>query len=324
MDEDSVTAPTDRPVDLGVDIAGVKLACPLMTASGTCGYADEYADFVDLRRLGAFVTKSITVAPRAGNAYPRVVETRAGMLNAIGLANVGLDAFLAEKVPRLEELALPVFVNVAGTTVDDYRAVAEALEDVGIVRGIELNISCPNVRAGGIQFGVDPAQVATITGALRAVCRKNILIVKLSPNVSDIAATARAAVDAGADALSLINTFTAMAVDIESRRPVLSNGTGGLSGPAIRPIAVYMVHRVFTHVARAAGVPIIGMGGIQYARDAIEFLLAGATGLAMGTALFVDPGCIEEIRRGIEQYLARHGCAAIGEIIGTLSVEETT
>ena len=296
------------------------LANPLMTASGTCGYADEYADFVDLRQLGAFVTKSITVAPRVGNDYPRVVETRAGMLNAIGLANVGLEVFLAEKIPLLEKLARPVFVNVAGTTIDDYLAVAEALESVEIVRGVELNISCPNVKAGGIQFGIDPVQVKAITAEVKKNCKKNILIVKLSPNVSDITAVAQAAVDGGADALSLINTFTAMAVDIEQRRPILANGTGGLSGPAIRPVAVYMVHRVYTQVAKPAGVPIIGMGGIQYARDAIEFLLAGATGLAVGTALFVNPRCLVEIQDGIADYLARHGHTAVRDIIGTLKV----
>jgi dihydroorotate dehydrogenase (NAD+) catalytic subunit len=307
--------------DLSVDIAGVKLANPLMAASGTCGYADEYADFVDLRELGAFVTKSITVAPRVGNEYPRVVETRAGMLNSIGLANVGLEAFLAEKVPQLEALGLPVFVNVAGTTEEDYLAVAEALEGVKVVRGVELNISCPNVKAGGIQFGVDPRQVGKITSALRGVCRKNILIVKLSPNVTDITATARAAVEGGADALSLINTFTAMAIDVERRRPILGNRTGGLSGPAIRPIAVYMVHRVYSQVAKAAGVPIIGMGGIQYAHDALEFLLAGATGLAVGTAMFVDPACVASIKNGIADYLHRHGHRTVREIIGELQAE---
>ena len=307
--------------DLSVDIAGVALANPLMTASGTCGYANEYADFVDLKQLGAFVTKSITVAPRQGNDYPRVVETRAGMLNAIGLANVGLQAFLADKVPLLDALALPVFVNVAGTTLDDYVAVTEALTDVPIVRGIELNISCPNVKAGGIQFGTDPAQVSKITAAIKAACGKNILIVKLSPNVTDITVIARAAVEAGADALSMINTLTAMAVDIEARRPVLANRTGGLSGPAIRPIAVHRVHQVYAQVAASAGVPIIGMGGIQHAHDAIEFLLAGATGLAIGTALFVDPACIVTVKQGIADYLQRHGHASIGEIVGTLQTD---
>lgn len=304
--------------DLSVDIAGVELTCPLMTASGTCGYADEYADFVDLSQLGAFVTKSITAKPRQGNDYPRVIETRAGMLNAIGLANVGLQAFLAEKVPLLEKLALPVFVNVAGTTIDDYLAVAEALEDVDVVRGVELNISCPNVKAGGLQFGTDPAQAGKITAELRKVCKKNILVVKLSPNVTDITAIAAAAVDSGADALSMINTFTAMAIDVEARRPILANRTGGLSGPAIRPIAVRMVHEVYTKVARAAGVPIIGMGGIQYAGDALEFLLAGACGLAIGTAMFVDPACIVTIKQGISDYLTRHGHRSVGEIVGAL------
>jgi dihydroorotate dehydrogenase (NAD+) catalytic subunit len=314
-------APTASQPDLSVDIAGVRLANPLMTASGTCGYADEYADFVDLRALGAFVTKSITVSPRAGNEYPRVVETRAGMLNAIGLANVGLEAFLREKVPLLEELDLPVFVNVAGSTAEDYVAVAEALEDVAVVRGVELNISCPNVPAGGIQFGIDPRQAEKITASLRSVCRKNILIVKLSPNVTDIAEIAAAAVAGGADALSLVNTLTAMAIDVERRRAILANVTGGLSGPAIRPIAVYMVHRVYAQVARPAGVPIIGMGGIQYAADALEFLLAGATGLAVGTALFVNPACLAEIRDGLCDYLRRHGHASVNEIIGALDID---
>ncbi|MFP4053899.1 MAG: dihydroorotate dehydrogenase [Phycisphaerae bacterium] len=309
---------TKTAVDLGVEIAGVKLANPLMTASGTCGYADEYADFVDLGKLGAFVTKSISRQERLGNDYPRVVETRAGMLNAIGLANVGLEKFLAEKVPQLQQLGLPVFVNVAGTTPEDYAAVVEALADVEIVRGVELNISCPNVKEGGIQFGVNPGAVERITRTIKQVCGKNILIVKLSPNVTDITATAAAAVQGGADALSMINTFTAMAIDIEQRRPVLANRTGGLSGPAIRPIAVHMVHQVYTKVADPAGVPIIGMGGIQYARDAIEFLLAGATGLAVGTALFVDPACLVSIQDGIADYLHRHGFGRVTDIVGRL------
>ncbi|MDP6044608.1 MAG: dihydroorotate dehydrogenase [Phycisphaerae bacterium] len=307
-------------IDLSVNIAGVQLENPLMTASGTCGYADEYADFVDLTTLGAFVTKSITLKPRLGNDYERVVETRAGMLNAIGLANVGLEVFLQQKVPLLEKLGLPMFVNVAGTTIDDYVAVADALNDVSIVRGIELNISCPNVKAGGIQFGTDPAQAAEITKRIKEVCGKNILIVKLSPNVTDISAIAAAVVDAGADGLSMINTLTGMAINTETRRPVLANVTGGLSGPAIRPVAVHMVHNVYRRVAKPAGVPIIAMGGIQYANDALEFLLAGATGLAVGTALFVDPACLTGIRDGIADYLQRHGHSKITEIIGALEV----
>ncbi len=309
-------------VDLSVDIAGVKLANPLMTASGTCGYALEYQPYVDLRELGAFVTKSITVGPRAGNPPHRIVETRAGMLNAIGLANVGLEVFLKEKVSVLEQMGLPVFVNVAGVTIEDYCAVTEALADVSIVRGVELNISCPNVKEGGITFGTDVHQVEKITKAVKARCGKNILIVKLSPNVTDITLTARAAVDAGANALSLINTFTAMAIDVETQRPILANNTGGLSGPAIHPIAVYMVHRVYTQVCKAAKIPIIAMGGIQHWRDAVEFLLAGATGLAVGTALFVNPACLIAIRDGIADYLKRHNCVKISEIIGAMKLNE--
>ena len=315
---------TAKQPDLSVQIAGVQLANPMMTASGTCGYATEYADFVDLSQLGAFVTKSITLHPRLGNEYPRVVETRAGMLNAIGMANVGLETFVKEKVPLLGELKVPVFVNVAGNSIDDCVAVAEAMESVEPVRGVELNVSCPNVKEGGIQFGVDPDQIAKITAAVRAVCHKNILIVKLSPNVTDIAAIAAAAVDAGADAISMINTFTAMVIDVETQTPVLHNVTGGLSGPAIRPIAVYMVHRVYTQVAKGAGVPIIAMGGIQTPRDAVEFLLAGATGLAVGTSMFVDPACILRIRDGIADYLRRHSLNSISEIIGALHVSGGT
>ena len=313
MMSDNANPTDERPEpDLSVDLAGVRLANPLMTASGTCGYADEYADFVDLGALGAFVTKSITLAARAGNDYPRVVETRAGMLNAIGLANVGLEAFLRDKVPLLERLSLPVFVNVAGTTVEDYLAVAEVLEGVAIVRGVELNISCPNVKAGGIQFGVDPGQVERITAALRAACRRNILIVKLSPNVTDITATAAAAIAGGADALSLINTFTAMAVDVERRRPVLANVTGGLSGPAVRPIAVHMVHRVYTAVARPAGVPIIGMGGIMTGQDAYEFILAGASAVAIGSAMLRDPEAPLTIVKELKTLLRRDKRAGEG------------
>jgi dihydroorotate dehydrogenase (NAD+) catalytic subunit len=310
-------APQGSP-DLGVEIAGVAMATPLLPASGTCGYAREYGDFLDLGHFGAMVTKSITLKPRTGNDYPRVVETRAGMLNAIGLANVGLEAFLRDKAPLLRELGLPVFVNVAGSAIEEYVAVVEALEGEPAVRGVELNISCPNVKAGGMQFGVDPAQVKAVVSAARAVCRKNILIVKLSPNVADIAATAGAAVEAGADALSLINTFTAMAIDVEKRRPILANMTGGLSGPAIHPVAVHMVHRVHTRVARAAGVPIIAMGGVQYASDALEFFLAGASAVAIGTGLFVDPGCASAILDGIRDYLRRHGYNSIRQIVGAL------
>ncbi len=316
------TPPTAAP-SLAVNIAGLGLANPMMTASGTCGYCDEYADFVDLSRLGAFVTKSITAEARRGNEPARIVETRAGMLNAIGLANVGLNVFLDEKLPKLRDLRATgprIIANVAGHSVDDYVTTAGRIAADEAVDAIELNVSCPNV-ADGLTFGTDPpllkSLVAEVRGAMRPACR---LIIKLSPNVADITTTARAAVEGGADALSLINTYTAMAIDINRRTPRIANGTGGLSGPAVRPLAVYLVHRVYREVARDAGVPIIGMGGIQYWQDAVEFLLAGATGLAVGTALFVDPATPVRVADGIAEFLAQQGCSSINEIIGTLKL----
>lgn len=296
----------------------------MMTASGTCGYAYEYGDFLDLSRLGAFVTKSITAGPRKGNEAYRIVETRAGMLNAIGLANVGLDLFLQEKLPQLRQLRADggprIIVNVAGHSIDDYAATAGPIAADETVDGIELNVSCPNVH-DGLTFGTNPILlkelVSHVRKAMRPDCR---LIVKLSPNVGDITATAAAAIDGGAQILSMINTYTAMAVDIHTRRPRLANGTGGLSGPAIRPLAVYLLHRVYRDVAQKAGVPIIGMGGIQYWQDAVEFLLAGASGLAVGTALFVDPTTPITIMDGLRRYLADHGCQSISQIVGSLQM----
>ena len=314
----SVSTLTQVP-NLAVRIGKLTLANPTMTASGTCGYADEYADFSDLSRLGSFVTKSISKLPRKGNESYRVIETRAGMLNAIGLANIGLDHFLSEKVPRLEKMGVPVIVNVPGWCTEDYADVAAKFDqDVPVVKGIELNVSCPNVK-NGLSFGTDPVRLAELVAAVRKRVSRCTLIVKLSPNVSDIALTARAAVEAGADCLSLVNTFTAMVVDIEKARPMLANATGGLSGPAIKPIAVYMVHRVYTQVAKAHNIPIIGMGGIQTWQDAVEFLLAGATGIAVGTALFVDPSIPQKICDGLGAYLLRKGKTSIQDIIGTLN-----
>ena len=306
-------------IDLSVDLAGVKLANPTLTASGTCGYGLEYGDFVELGRLGAFVTKSITLEPRAGNDAERIVETRAGMLNAIGLANVGLDRFLAEKVPDLKQLGVPVFVNVAGKTIEEYVAVAEAVDRVDVVRGIELNVSCPNVGREGLMFGTDPSGLREVTGAVRKAVPRGILIVKLTPNVTDISVMARAAIDGGADALSMVNTFQGMAIDVEKRRPILANVSGGLSGPAIRPMAVHMVHRVYTQVARDAGIPIIGMGGIQFWPDAVEFILAGATAVAIGTALFVDPTTPVQVADGLRDYMQRQGIARVTDLVGALS-----
>jgi len=303
--------------DLSVRIGSLVLQNPLMTASGTCGYANEYADFTDLKRFGAFVTKAISKTPRKGNESIRVVETRAGMLNAIGLANIGLERFLKEKIPLLQAMGIPIIVNVPGWATEDYVEVAAALDEQPAVGGIELNVSCPNVK-NGLSFGTDPIRLHELVAAVRKVVKRCELIVKLSPNVADIALTAKAAVEGGATCLSLVNTFTAMVVDIEKGRPVLANGTGGLSGPAIKPIAVFLVHRVYTQVAKPHHIPIIGMGGIQKWQDAVEFLLAGATGLAVGTALFVNPNAPLEIAAGIQSYLQRKGKTSVQEIIGTL------
>jgi dihydroorotate dehydrogenase (NAD+) catalytic subunit len=304
-------------VDLSVDLAGISLQNPLMTASGTCGYGPEYADYVDLTRLGAFVTKAVSPEVRKGNKPERVVETPAGMLNAIGLANVGLDRFVSEKVPNLQELGIPVIVNVVGHSVEDYLAVCRRLDEIDCIKGLELNVSCPNV-ADGLEFGTDPHRLERLVSAVRAEVKRTKLIVKLSPNVTDVADTARGAIAGGADALSAINTLVGMAINIDTWKPILANRTGGLSGPAIKPIALHMVHRVYTEVAKDQNVPIIGMGGISNWRDAVEFLLAGATALAVGTALFVDPRTPVRICEGLTDYLAARGLKSVRELIGRL------
>ena len=305
-------------VDISVEFGGVRLANPVFTASGTCGYGDELADFMDVGALGGFITKSITLKPRKGNATPRIVETDSGMLNAIGLANVGLGKFMEEKIPILKQLSCAVFVNVAGETIEDYVGVVERLAGEKAIAGFELNISCPNVAKGGISFGTEPGQAAEITSAVKKAAGEKVLMVKLSPCVTDISVIARAAVDGGADALSLINTFTAMVIDIESHRPVLTNRTGGLSGPAIRPMAVYLVNKVYTEVAKSRGIPILGMGGIRTASDAVEFIIAGASAVAVGTANFIEPGCTVKIIEGIKKYCVRKKIASIKELVGTL------
>ena len=308
----------EESVDISVDFAGLRLANPVFTASGTCGYADELADFMDINQLGGFITKSITVKPKKGHSTPRIVETDSGMLNAIGLANVGLDKFIEEKLPVIEKLTVPVFVNVAGETIDEYAAVVERLATEKAIAGFELNISCPNVERGGITFGTDPKQVEEITTAVKKAAGNKILIVKLTPTVTDISLIARAAVQAGADALSLINTFTAMVIDIETRRPILANKTGGLSGPAIKPIAVYLVNKVHNEVSKKSGIPILGMGGIRNASDAIEFIIAGASAIAVGTASFVEPDRAVKITEGLKKYCNRHKIAHISELVGSL------
>ncbi len=311
----------EESVDISVDFAGIRLANPVFTASGTCGYADELGDFMDINCLGGFITKSITRRPRKGNATPRIVETDSGMLNAIGLANIGLDAFVEEKLPILKKFSAAVFVNIAGETIDEYVAVAQRLANEKAIAGFELNISCPNVSKGGISFGTEPAQAAEITSAMKRAVGEKVLMVKLSPAVTDISVIARAAVEAGADALSLVNTFTAMAIDIETRKPVLANRTGGLSGPAIKPIAVYLVNKVYNEVAKSRGIPILGSGGIRTASDAIEFIVAGASAVAVGTANFIKPGCTAKIIEGIKKYCVRKKIANIKELIGSLEVE---
>jgi dihydroorotate dehydrogenase (NAD+) catalytic subunit len=305
--------------DLTVELAGLRLKNPIMTCSGTCGYAFEYADFMDLSQLGAFVTKSITAEERPGNEPTRIVEVRAGMLNAIGLANVGLKRFLSEKVPLLRKMPCPVIVNVAGHSFDDYTATCAAMDGLDCVAAVELNVSCPNVK-DGLTFGTHPGRLRELTAEVKKVLPHKPLIVKLSPNVEDITATARATVDGGADVLSLVNTFTAMAIDIYKKRPRLANVTGGLSGPAIKPIALHLVSRVYRAVARSAKVPIIGMGGVQSWQDAVEFMLAGSSAVAIGTALFVDPATPNRICQGLAQYLEKMKIPRLSDIVGALEL----
>ena len=300
-------------VNLSVDVAGMALRNPIMTASGTFGYGAEFAPYMDLQSIGAIVTKGLSLRPQAGNDTPRIIETPAGMLNAIGLQNVGIDAFVEKKVPFLRTVNTPCIANFFGNTVEEYAEMARRLDAIPEVAGLEMNISCPNVKCGGIQFGSDPVSAATVVAACRAACNKP-LIVKLSPNVTDVVAMARACVDAGADSLSLINTLVGMAIDIKTRRPVLANTTGGLSGPAIKPVALRMVWQV----AQAVKVPLIGIGGIMSATDVVEFLLAGATAVQVGTASFVTPGIAQTIAEDLEQWMQDNGVHDVRELIGGL------
>jgi len=298
-------------VDLTVQIGHLKLKNPVMTASGTFGYGEEYAEFVDLNMLGAVVAKGISLKPMEGNPAPRICETPCGMLNAIGLQNVGLKKFLKEKLPYLRKFDTRVIVNVFGNTINEYVKLSKALDNAG-VDAIELNVSCPNVKKGGMIFGTDKKALAGLIAKVRQSVNKAILITKLSPNVSNIQEFSRIAEDAGSDALSLINTIPAIAIDIETRKPKLANITGGLSGPAIKPIAVRMVWEA----SKAVKIPVIGIGGIINAEDAIEFILAGATAIEVGTANFVNPKATTEIIEGIEAYLQRKGILDVKDIIG--------
>ena len=301
--------------NMSVEIAGIKLRNPVMTASGTFGYGREFADYLDLERIGAMITKGLSLRPKAGNPTPRIVETPGGMLNAIGLQNVGIDAFIEEKLPFLRTVDTPVIVNLYGNSLEEYGELAERIDAIPEVAGIEVNISCPNVKQGGIVFGTDPAAAYEVVKLVRDSTIKP-LIVKLSPNVTDIVAMARACVDAGAEALSLINTLTGMAIDLAKRRPILANVTGGLSGPAIKPVALRMVWQV----SKAVDVPLIGIGGIMSATDALEFILAGASAVQVGTANFLNPSAAQEVAEGMEAWLVENGVADLNELIGSLRV----
>ncbi len=310
---------TDHPGSpgLSVNVASLKLKNPVMTASGTFGYGEEYAEYFDLNRLGAIVVKGLSITPREGNPTPRIVETPAGMLNAIGLQNIGVKAFIKDKLPFLKQFDTPVIVNFFGDSVEEYVKAAGELSKAEGVQALEMNISCPNKQEGWIVFGTDPGTMDHVITEVRKATDLP-LIVKLSPNVTDIGWMAKVAENAGADALSVMNTITGMVVDIRKRRPVLANNTGGLSGPAIRPIAVRMVWE--TH--KAVRIPVIGMGGIMTARDALEFLIAGAGAVAVGTANFVNPTAALEIIDGIERFMLEENIADINDLIGSLRVNE--
>lgn len=286
---------------------------PIMAASGTFGYGEEYRDYIPINRLGALITKGISLKPQAGNPPPRLVETIGGMLNAIGLQNIGVNALIEEKVSRLKKFGTPVIINIFGTTLKEYAEVARRLEEIRGIAGLEVNISCPNLKRGGISFGTDPREVFKVVSKVRKSSSRPILV-KLSPNVTDIKVIARSAEEAGADAISLINTLTGMAVDVETRAPKLGNITGGLSGPAIKPIALRMVWEVYNKV----NIPIIGMGGIINAQDALEFIIVGASAVQIGTAHFLNPSVDLEVIAGLEKYLKDHCISSIRNLVGSL------
>ena len=300
-------------VNLNVNIGNLSLKNPVLTASGTFGYGEEFSDFIDLNKLGGFIVKGTTINHREGNPYPRMVETPSGMLNAVGLQNKGVDYFIDQIYPRISNIDSEIIVNVSGASIDDYVAVCEKLAPLDKINAIEVNISCPNVKQGGMAFGTTTNGAAQVTKAVRATFPKT-LIVKLSPNVTDITEIARAAESEGADSVSLINTMLGMAIDVEKRRPYLSTITGGLSGAAVRPVAVRMVWQV----AKAVQIPVIGLGGIMNGRDAIEFMLAGATAIEVGTANFIDPTTTIKTIEFMNEYCDRHGIKDINEIIGQI------
>ncbi len=299
---------------LATNIAGIAMRTPVLTASGTFGFGEEFTDFVDLSRLGAVVVKGTTLHPRRGNDGVRIAETPSGMLNCIGLENPGVEFFLHDILPRVSRYGMNIIVNISGSSAEEYGILAKKL-DVSGIAGIELNVSCPNVKEGGIIFGTSPKAVRSVVQAAKANTKKPVIL-KLSPNITDIVPIAQAAETAGADALSLINTLLGLAIDIHSRRPVLGNITGGLSGPAVKPVALRLVWQT----AQAVNIPIIGMGGIMTADDAIEFFLAGASAVAVGTANFIDPTATEKIIQGIDDYLVRYQVQNIKDIVGKMEI----
>ena len=301
--------------DLSVNIGKLQMKNPVMTASGTFGYGEEFADFIDITRIGGIIVKGTTLHKREGNPYPRMAETPSGMLNAVGLQNKGVKYFSDHIYPRIKDIQTHMIVNVSGSAIEDYVKTAEIINELDKIPAIELNISCPNVKQGGMAFGVTTKGVSEVVQAVRSAYKKT-LIVKLSPNVTDIAEMARAAEANGADSVSLINTLLGMAIDAERRRPILSTVTGGMSGAAVKPIALRMVWQV----AKAVNIPVIGLGGLMNWKDAVEFMLAGASAVQIGTANFIDPAITIKVIDGINDYLERHGCKSVSEIIGALEV----
>ena len=300
--------------DLKTTIGGLTMKNPVMTASGTFGYGVEFADFVNLEDIGGIIVKGTTLLPREGNDYPRMVETASGMLNCVGLQNKGVDYFCEHIYPEIKDIKTNMIVNVSGSSLEDYAECAARVNELEHIPAIELNISCPNVKQGGMAFGVTTEGAAAVVNAVRKVYDKT-LIVKLSPNVTSIADIALAVQDAGADAVSLINTLMGMVIDIEKRKPVLSIATGGMSGPAVKPVAV----RCVWQVAKAVNIPVVGLGGIMNAKDAIEFFLAGASAIEIGTANFIDPAVTVKVAQGINEWLDQHGCKSVSEIVGQLN-----